>query len=603
MEKKPMIEMDYIDNIKEAKAKYGALIRLEAEILESPEYKLLYGKTQMFYDGSGRSRGGHSANIGQTSGAMAGKAFEEVYGAKKTENTELYAINKAINETIGRIMGYSHDLGHTPLGHDGESVLDKKLEEMTRENPELKEKVAKKREKMFGGIKVEATGGNTEYAYEEYQEGKRTKDAGIGFEHNEYSAEIFLRIVKELKDKVMNEDTVKALGLKEDVVDEILNIDETRFVQAILAHSRSRFPSVPKDFLAQIVRQADKVEYMNYDYEEYKKLGFFPKEGEETYSEYLKMVEERAKAAGVDSKEVLEYFEKDAYERRKIIEKEIIAEAMEKGMIDDNMDAMKMPKICSDFKDDAIFYTAEDGKRGLITGNNVEREEIILDKLFSYYFAHPEKIPAEEVKTELKKLRSDEGELKNGEEIVSYDPSKIDLKETGDYDKIKVYIASLTNEQCESLYLDLVRERIENGKGHGIEPVTKEEVSKRIKSAKEDSENGNSKFSIEHSKKVSGYLPPKMKKRIEKNREKHAEEVENDQILYDKMVEADKTRKNDEKIETQESKNEPTLLASAIEATKESVTDRDVKNIAGKLLEVLKGFLQKKINEKEEKND
>jgi len=94
-----------------------------------------------------------------------------------------------------------------------------------------------------------------------------------------------------------------------------------------------------------------------------------------------------------------------------------------------------------------------------------------------------------------------------------------------------------------------------------------------------------------------------MKKRIEKNREKHAEEVENDQILYDKMVEADKTRKNDEKIETQESKNEPTLLASAIEATKESVTDRDVKNIAGKLLEVLKGFLQKKINEKEEKND
>lgn len=125
MEKKPMIEMDYIDNIKEAEAKYYALLALEAEILDSPEYKLLYGKTQMFYDGSGRSRGGHSANIGQTSGAMAGKAFEKVYGAKETENTELYGINKAINETIGRIMGYSHDLGHTPLGHDGESVLEK----------------------------------------------------------------------------------------------------------------------------------------------------------------------------------------------------------------------------------------------------------------------------------------------------------------------------------------------------------------------------------------------------------------------------------------------------------------------------------------------
>lgn len=58
------------------------------------------------------------------------------------------------------------------------------------------------------------------------------------------------------------------------VLKELEGIDKTRFLTAILAHSRSRHPSIPTDFSAQIVRQADKVEYMNYDLKSIMKWDF-----------------------------------------------------------------------------------------------------------------------------------------------------------------------------------------------------------------------------------------------------------------------------------------------------------------------------------------
>ena len=76
-----------------------------------------------------------------------------------------------------------------------------------------------------------------------------------------------------------------------------------------------------------------------------------------------------------------------------------------KGEITDNMRSMDMARLCAEFKDDAIFYIPDDGKRGLITGNNVERQEVVLDKLLQYYVDHPDKIPTEPIAEPLSKLK------------------------------------------------------------------------------------------------------------------------------------------------------------------------------------------------------
>ncbi len=54
MSTKEIEGLEYISSIKEAKQLKKTLIRLRDKIENSPEYLLLYGKTQMFYNGDGR---------------------------------------------------------------------------------------------------------------------------------------------------------------------------------------------------------------------------------------------------------------------------------------------------------------------------------------------------------------------------------------------------------------------------------------------------------------------------------------------------------------------------------------------------------------------
>ena len=92
------------------------------------------------------------------------------------------------------------------------------------------------------------------------------------------------------------------------VLKELEGIDKTRFLTAILAHSRSRHPSIPTDFSAQIVRQADKVEYMNYDFEEYHEMGFFPIKDIENgveHQKFMEVLKERCDKFEINMEEML----------------------------------------------------------------------------------------------------------------------------------------------------------------------------------------------------------------------------------------------------------------------------------------------------------
>jgi len=76
-------------------------------ILHSNAYNKLYGKTQVFItpkDPTISTRGPHSNQV-----ACVAEDFAEFMG---------------LNPMLARCSGTSHDVGHTPLGHDGEKAID-----------------------------------------------------------------------------------------------------------------------------------------------------------------------------------------------------------------------------------------------------------------------------------------------------------------------------------------------------------------------------------------------------------------------------------------------------------------------------------------------
>lgn len=563
MSTKEIQGLEYVNDIVKATEVRKVLEKLIDKIETSPEYLLLYGKTQMFYGSQGRSRGGHSENIGKTAKSMVKETFEKLYKDRESEDSDLYNLNLKVYKLYAEIAGLSHDLGHTPLGHDGENVLNKKLYQMTAKDESLRQQVLEERQKLFSGITMEIDEKTAEkikkkegidikpgsYKYEEFQEMKRTQkgEKGIGFEHNEYSAQIFAKIFDELSEELKN--TPYEEGMKK--------LDKNRFMTAIIAHSRSRFPAIPRDYLAQVVRQSDKVEYMNYDFEEYARMGCFPLERTDKnsaeYEKFTKVLQQRAKKYEVSEAQLREYMLLTGEERREDLEDSMVKEALEvKGRIDDTMKAMKMTNICAEFKNDTLFYIEEDGKRGLITGNNVEREELIIDKLIGFYQNHPDRIPTEEVKTSVFPLNKREI---SDVEVVSFTPSKLPENQ---YEQLKTYIASLTNETCEEIYQELVQERIREGKGHGISPVTQKEIDAKLEYWRQKSNlSKKDKPTLkQRSETTYSYLPEEVRAMIKDNREEHQEQIDKDEVLYQKMLEADRRRESEKIIEFHDQKSE-----------------------------------------------
>lgn len=352
------------------------------------------------------------------------------------------------------------------------------------------------------------------YFGEEYEENQGHTDGFEGrlsFEHNEQSAIEFHNIFDD---------------------EEFDRVDKKRIIDGILSHSISRVPEIPNDLVAQIIRQTDKIEYINSDLEEFR--GFF-----EINPNDQEMV----------------YFEQSNLTQR--IENSIesmVKEAVEKGRIDDDNKTLKKIKGLRAKHKDMIYFLSEDGKRNLLKGDNKERQQAIYEKILNFYYQHPERIPT---KSWALTNPINISKKKKGEGTVTFNKKEI-TDETLPEVVIK-YVNTFTNKKCMDVYLRLVKERILNGSGYGIEPVTPEEIEKRKRVGINEQISQLRAKDIYKGKQVHTYneyknmleikyrkllqeLTPEAIENIRSNIQRREQENEEDQKLWGMVKEADTKR-------------------------------------------------------------
>ena len=416
---KDKLSIELEEDINVLKEQIKQLRNLKRSILSSSVYKLLDGKTQMIenkIDDEVRSRLDHTKDVARIAKRIIGRIYD-LCSIEAISETETYKLNKQKSELEAEVVALAHDLGHTPFGHNGEAALNEFMQSITDENAIAK--MIQDRVKYFG-VEYEEQQGHTE--------GFKGK---LSFEHNEQSAIEFLKIIEQ------NPEAFDKINIQ-------------KMVTGILAHSISRVPQVPNDLISQIVRQTDKIEYRNNDYDEIRKYILF-KEGEEELQAYDK------KSSGERINEIVE---------------DIANEAIKKGRIDDDNEALKKCKQLRKKYEKIIYYVAEDGKRGLLTGENKERQQLIYKRLLEYYYRNPEKIPTKAL-TYTYPIKSEN----INKRVVSFDSTK--SRESTSIQQIINYINTFTNEKCYEMYIRLIRERIVKGVGYGINPITQDEIEER----------------------------------------------------------------------------------------------------------------------------
>lgn len=418
---KGKLKIELEEDIVKLKTEIRQLKKLKQEILKSPAYCLLDGKTQMIdekKENAIRSRLDHTNNVASIAKRIIGRIYD-LCSIKEISDTEIFKLNKERAELYTEITALSHDLGHTPFGHSGEAVVNEFMQSI--QDKETIEKIIARRKECFGE------------EYEEEQGHTGDFKGRLSFEHNEQSALEFHRIIERSSENFSQ-----------------INIEE--IITGILAHSISRVPEVPKALIAQIVRQTDKIEYRNRDYEE--------------VMEHVRYSDEE--------EELKRYQSIPAKQRIRQIIEDIANEAVTKGRIEDDNDALKMCKKLRKKYENIVYLLDKDGKRGLLTGDNRERQQMIYKRLLEYYYQHPEKIP-----TKSMTYNNPIDPSKDKKRVVAFDKTKI--QEETPVEMAIGYVNTFTNKKCEDMYIRLVKERTMKGKGHGIEPITKEEIEERKK--------------------------------------------------------------------------------------------------------------------------
>lgn len=493
------------ENIEKIEKQIKELNKLLNIIKDKAQYHILAGKTQV--NGKEekreiRSRQEHSKNINEIASKTIQKLYKETV-PEDIKQTQIYKLNLQKELIYLEIMSIGHDLGHTPYGHAGERVLNDFVRKH-QTNPEEIQKTIQKRTKIFGK------------KYELRQGHNKDFKGAISFEHNEKSAEIAYNIIQE-----------SGLDLKQ--------VDENRIIQGLLCHSTSRVKEkdVPQDLIIQMVRYTDKIEYNNYDYEEAK--------------EYINIDE-------IKDEEIKEFAKKTLEQRTTEIIEAIVEYAIEKGKIDSNINKLKTMKNFGKIHGKAISVLDQDGKGGLVINENVERITLMIRKVLAYYITH-----IEETQEEKMRMVHPINELspEKGQKII-IEPQNQD--ET-DLEKVITFICNMDDNQLKQTYMRLVKSRIIQGQGYGIEPITPEEIEEvkkeqlkkqadkiKMKDLQEDepqhSDDEYMQIVIdENNKFIKNMLTYKGRQKMQESRIRHENEFEIDKKLNLLKKEADEKRR------------------------------------------------------------
>lgn len=408
------------ENIENLKEEIEELEKLNEIIRKSAEYYLLDGKTQLIGKNTLeilRDRKKHTEGTTSIAKRTIRLLYETAFDDEIKE-TKMYNLNLQKELLYAQIIAEAHDLGHTPFGHLGERILNKCFQQAKLSNEDLN-RILSKRRNMYGE------------EYEMNQGHNETFKGSISFEHNEQSAKLLFDLVK-----------------NSSIDENKINLE--RIIQGILSHSTSRVvdENIPKDLVIQAIRQADKIDYVNGDIEE-----------------SLEIINMDV----IHNAQLMEFVKTPKSERIKTIVQKIVDETIEKGHIDDNMEGMREVNQIKKIYQPILFTMDIDGKAGLLTGENVERITLMLTRLYDYYKNNPERIPHKSLY-----YTSPINKLIESKRILV---KRSDLQEdTTTDEKIINLFVRMDNEKVENTYKSLVKDRIINGKGYGIEPISKEEI-------------------------------------------------------------------------------------------------------------------------------
>ena len=408
---KMVIKLD--EDIDKVNLQIKELLKVKDVLINSSQYKLLYGKTQTIGSKKPRkirARIEHSQNVSKISQTRIARIYDEC-ATEEQKNTMIFQVNRTREILYADICALAHDLGHTPYGHTGERSINKFIQKI-KDKEQIKQLIERRIE-CFG------------IEYEEEQ-GHIGDEVVLSFEHNEQSALTFYDLLK-------NSDIDLEL------------IDVRKMINAILSHSTTRVAKCPEELIAQIIRQADKEEYRKMDYDE---LG-----------KYIKPI----------------YKEFDREKSGEIAVKDMIQEAIEKGKIDDNMEVMQELRLFRKKYEDAIYFLVE-GRKGLLTLENIERNRVIISKLLEYYYDNLDEIYDKNI-YEVRPINS------SVEDKIRTVYSSIEDTGLTRVERVINYILSMDNRRAERQYLKLVKQRILTGKG--IKPITETDLEE-IRREQED---------------------------------------------------------------------------------------------------------------------